>query len=303
MDLQEVFFTAEDLISPGLSACPGCAGELSLRTAMKIMGKNTVLGVPPGCMAGAGVVGWNRLAGAKVPITIPLLDNTASMMAGVRRHYQSIGRDDVKVVAFAGDGATADAGFQSLSGVAERGENIIYICYDNEGYMNTGFQRSSTSTKGSNTSTTPIGKVRKGKAQHKKDLPLLLAMHDAAYVATASPAYMQDFVRKIEKAKTVTNGMVYIHVLSPCSTGWHFDPKDTIAIARLAVQTNFFPLWEYESSTFRQTVSVKNAKPVQQFIAQLGKFRHLSEREISELQIWVDEKMSLLNRLFAAVTS
>lgn len=303
MDLQDVFFGAEDLISPGLSACPGCAGEYSLRTVMKIMGKNTILGIPPGCMAGAGVVGWNRLSGAKVPITIPLLDNTASMLAGIRRYYQSVGRNDVKVVAFAGDGATADCGFQALSGAAERGENIIYICYDNEGYMNTGFQRSSTSTKGSYTSTTPVGTVRKGKAQHKKDLPMLLAMHDAAYVATVSPAYTQDFVKKIEKAKTITRGLVYIHILSPCPTGWRFDPKDTITIARLAVQTNFFPLWEFEDGTFRQTVQVKQPKPVKELITRLGKFKHLGDENIDELQEWVDRKVSLLNRLFGGSTS
>ena len=121
----------EDLFSPGLSACQGCAGSTDANSPEGIW-ENTVLGIPPGCMAGAGVVGWNRLAGAKVPITIPLLDNTASMMAGLRRYYRRLGRDDIKVVAIAGDGATADAGFQALSGAAERGENIIYICYDNE---------------------------------------------------------------------------------------------------------------------------------------------------------------------------
>jgi len=270
-----------------------------MRTVMKIMGKNTILGVPPGCMAGAGVVGWNRLSGAKVPITIPLLDNTASMLAGIRRYYQSQGRNDVRVVAFAGDGATADAGFQALSGAAERGENIIYICYDNEGYMNTGFQRSGTSSKGSNTSTTPVGAMRKGKAQHKKDLPLLLAMHNAAYVATVSPAYVQDFVRKIEKAKEVTCGLAYIHVLSPCPTGWWFDPKDTIKLARLAVQTNFFPLYEYEDGRFYQTVSVKQAKPVQEFVSRLGKFKHLDQEAIADLQQWTDRRANLLQRLCA----
>lgn len=299
MKLSELFWETEDLVSPGLSACPGCAAELALRTVMRVLGPDTILGIPPGCMAGAGAVGWNRLSGVKVPVTIPLLDNTASLLSGVRRQYLRQGREKVKVVAFAGDGATADAGFQALSGAAERGENIIYICYDNEGYMNTGFQRSGTTAKGSDTSTTPVGRLSQGKTQNKKDVPLLLALHDAAYVATISPAYTQDFVHKVEKAAAVESGLAYLHILSPCPTGWHFPPEDTIAIARLAVQTNFFPLWEYENGRFRQTLAVNQPKPLVDFVRRLGKFRHLSEAELADLQAWVDRKTSLLARLLA----
>ncbi|HHV57292.1 MAG TPA: NADH-dependent phenylglyoxylate [Firmicutes bacterium] len=299
MKLSKLFLETEDLVSPGLSACPGCAAELALRTVMRVLGPDTILGIPPGCMAGAGAVGWNRLSGVKVPVTIPLLDNTASLLSGVRRQYLRQGRDNVKVVAFAGDGATADAGFQALSGAAERGENIIYICYDNEGYMNTGFQRSGTTAKGSETSTTPVGRLSQGKAQNKKDMPLLLAFHDAAYVATISPAYTQDFVRKVEKATTVRAGLAYLHIFSPCPTGWHFPPEDTIAIARLAVQTNFFPLWEYEKGRFRQTLAVKQPKPLKEFVRHLGKYRHLEETQIADLQAWVDQRTALLDRLFA----
>jgi pyruvate/2-oxoacid:ferredoxin oxidoreductase beta subunit len=127
-----------------------------LRTVLKVLGPNTVLAIPPGCMGGVGVVGWNKRSGAKIPVFFPLLDNTASMLAGIRLAYDAKGRD-ANIVAFAGDGATVDAGFQALSGVAERGDCIIYICYDNEGYMNTGYQRSSSTSKGSWTSTTPAG--------------------------------------------------------------------------------------------------------------------------------------------------
>ncbi len=298
MDLKDVYFAAEDLISPGVSSCPGCAAELSIRTVMKIMGRDTVMAIPPGCMAGAGIIGWDRLSGTEVPVTIPLLDNTAAVLSGLRRHYKRIGRDEVKALAFAGDGASADVGFQSLSGAAERGENIIYICYDNEGYMNTGFQRSGTTPKNAYTTTTPVGDVGKGKTQHKKDIPLLMAMHGVSYVATVSPAYTQDFVRKIEKAKTVRDGMVYIHIFSPCPTGWHFNPKDTVTVARLAVQTDFFPLWEYENGSFRQTVSVKQAKPIKELVSKLGKFQHLTSENVEELQMWVNSKKALLDRLF-----
>jgi pyruvate ferredoxin oxidoreductase beta subunit/phenylglyoxylate dehydrogenase beta subunit len=300
MNLQELFLNTEDLVSPGLSACPGCAAELCLRTVMKVMGENTVLGVPPGCMAGAGAVGWNRLAGVKVPITIPLLDNTPALLSGMKRFYHVQGRDDVRVVAFAGDGATGDAGFQSLSGAAERREQIIYICYDNEGYMNTGFQRSGTSSKGSDTSTTPVGDIGRGKSQNKKDIALLMAMHDVAYVATISPAYTQDFVRKLERAlDAVKNGFVYLHIFSPCPTGWRFDGKDSIGIARLAVQTGYFPLWEYENGQYRQTVEVDGPEPVAKLVRQMGKFKHLNEAEIADLQGWVESRTDLLRRLCA----
>ena len=164
----------EDLISPGLSSCLGCVAELALRFVLRTLGRNTVLAIPPGCMGGVGVVGYGMTTGAKVPVFFPLLDNIASMLSGLKREYTRKGME-VNVVAFAGDGGTADVGFQSLSAAAERGENIIYICYDNEGYMNTGFQRSGTTPYGAWTSTTPVGKRGTGKKQKSKNLPLIMA--------------------------------------------------------------------------------------------------------------------------------
>ena len=163
MSYIDVLNKAEDQVTPGMSACQGCGGELVLRTVLKIAGENTIVGIPPGCMAGAGVVGWNYANGLKIPVHIPLLDNTASFLTGLSQIYERKGRADVNIVAVAGDGATADCGFQSLSASAERNEKMLYVCYDNEGYMNTGYQRSSTTTKGSRTSTTPIGTVINGK--------------------------------------------------------------------------------------------------------------------------------------------
>jgi pyruvate ferredoxin oxidoreductase beta subunit/phenylglyoxylate dehydrogenase beta subunit len=152
MNYIEKLRTSEDMVTPGMSACQGCCGELVLRRVLQIAGKNTIVCVPPGCMSGAGVVGWDYQTGMKIPVHIPLLTNTASFLSGVSQMYQRKGRGDVNMVAVAGDGATADGGFQSLSGAAERNEKMLYVCYDNEGYMNTGFQRSSTTTKGSRTS-------------------------------------------------------------------------------------------------------------------------------------------------------
>jgi len=276
--------TSQDLISPGISACVGCNVELTLRTVLKVLGPNTVLAIPPGCMGGVGVVGWDKESGAKVPVFFPLLDNTASMLAGIKLGFKARGRE-VNVVAFAGDGATVDAGFQALSGAAERGDRIIYICYDNEGYMNTGYQRSSSTSKGSWTSTTPVSaEGRGGKSQHRKDFPLIMAMHDLPYVATASPAYIPDLVHKLERAMEVKEGLAYIHVYNPCLTGWGIKPEESIAVSRLSVQSRFFPLWEARGRKLRLTVRVDKPVPLKEYIGRIHKFRHLDEERIDELQ-------------------
>lgn len=296
-NLKDLFFSSEDFLTPGMAPCQGCPGELALRTVLRVMGKDTVLGVTPGCMTSA--VGFDRKAGVKIPVTMPLLDNAAAVMSGVKRYYEKIGRNEINVVAFTGDGASADAGFQTLSGAAERNENIIYICYDNEGYMNTGFQRSGTSAQWSYTSTTPVGKMIPGKSQGKKDMPMIMAMHDVAYMATISPAYTRDFVNKLEKAKTIKHGLVYLHIFTPCVTGWSFKSHDAIKIARLAVQTNYFPLYEYENGKFKQTVPVNQAKPVEEITSLLTKFNHIGEAELFDLQQWVDRRVNILHRLCA----
>ncbi|MGJ0845651.1 thiamine pyrophosphate-dependent enzyme [Tissierella praeacuta] len=288
---------SEELISPGISACVGCNVELTLRTVMRVLGSNTVLAIPPGCMGGVGVVGWDTKSGAKVPVFFPLLDNVASMLAGVKVHYEKEGRD-VNVVAFAGDGATVDAGFQCLSGAAERGDKIIYICYDNEGYMNTGYQRSGSTTKGAWTSTTPVSTEGEGgKAQNKKDFPMIMAMHDIPYVATANPAYIQDLVKKIEKAKEVKSGLAYIHVYNPCLTGWGIKANESIEVSRLAVQSNFAPLYEVENGKFTININPKNPISVKEYFSKMRKFSHLTDNEIEEIQELTNAKWNRLNKL------
>lgn len=287
----------EEMISPGISACVGCNVELTLRTVMRVLGPNTIFAIPPGCMGGVGVVGWDKKTGAKPPVFFPLLDNTASMLAGIKLHYERVGRD-VNVVVFAGDGATVDAGFQALSGAAERGDNIIYICYDNEGYMNTGYQRSSSTTKGAWTSTTPVSKEGKGgKSQHKKDFPMIMAMHDIPYMATANPAYINDMVMKVEKAMEVDDGLSYIHVYNPCLTGWGIDSQESIEVCRLAVQSNFAPLYEYENGEFKINKEFKKPKSVKKYFEKIGKFSHLDDKEINELQKITDQKWKRLKKL------
>jgi len=267
---------------------------------MKVLGPNTILAIPPGCMGGVGVVGWNKHSGAKVPVFFPLLDNVASMLAGIRLAYDGKGRQ-VTVVAFAGDGASADAGFQALSGAAERGDRIIYICYDNEGYMNTGYQRSSSTSKGSWTSTTPISKGGKGgKRQHSKNMPMIMAMHDIPYVATASPAYIPDLVRKVEEAMKIENGLAYIHIYNPCLTGWGIKPEESISVARLGVKTRFFPLFEARNRKFRITVPVKNPLPITDFTSRIKKFSHLDSGEIEDLRLFVESRYQFLETAAAS---
>lgn len=298
MNIVDKLNSMEDMISPGISACVGCNVELTLRTCMKVLGPNTIFAVPPGCMGGVGVVGWDMESGAKCPVFFPLLDNPASMLAGVKLHYEKIGRH-VNVVAFAGDGASTDAGMQCLSGAAERGDKIIYICYDNEGYMNTGYQRSSATTKYSWTTTTPVSlEGRGGKRQNKKDFPMVMAMHDLPYMATCSPAFIPDMVAKIEKAMEKQNeGLCYIHVYNPCLTGWGIKAEESIEVARLAVETNFFPLFEVINGKFVMSKEYKNPKSVKDYIKKIKKFSHLNDSEIEEIQQLTDEKYNRLKSL------
>lgn len=297
MSYIDVLKETQNVMTPGSSACQGCGGELILRRVMQIAGNNSVFAVPPGCMAGAGVDGWNFSNGCTAPIHITLLDNTASFMSGVSEMYQRRGRTDVNIVAIAGDGATADCGFQSLSGAAERGARMLYVCYDNEGYMNTGYQRSSTTSHGSNTSTTPAGAAINGKEQQQKYLPLIMAMHNIEYCATASPSNMADLVAKIQKGLAASKkGFAYLHVFSPCPTGWKFAPDQSIEIARKAVASNMFPLWEMENGKY-QLSEVKKPITVAEFVKSIGKFKSLTGDDIAAIQRMVDARMELLRKL------
>lgn len=298
MKIVDKLLPLEDMVSPGISACVGCNVELALRTCMKVLGKNTIYAVPPGCMGGVGVVGWDKKSGSKIPVFFPLLDNTASMLAGVKLSYEHQNRD-VNVVAFAGDGATVDAGMQALSGAAERGDKIIYICYDNEGYMNTGYQRSSSTSKYSWTSTTPVSNQgRGGKKQHKKDFPMVMAMHDIPYMATCSPAYIDDMVTKLEKAIEYSKkGLVYLHIFNPCLTGWGIKAEKSIEVSRLAVQTNYYPLYEVEEGKFKISKTFKSPKRVSEYMSEIKKYSHLNEDEIADIQDLTDTKWERLVQL------
>ena len=286
----------EDLFVPGISACLGCNSELIVRHTLRRIGPNTVVATPPGCIAGVGAVGVNGRTATKTPVFHPLLTNTASMLAGVRRYYNRIGRD-VTMLAFAGDGGTADVGFQSLSGAAERGEQMIYLCVDNEGYMNTGVQRSGTTPFGAWTSTTPVGEALRGKTRDAKYMPIIMVMHNCEYVATASTAYMEDYYEKLEKAIVAAKkGMAYLHVFSPCPTGWRYPTELLIEIGRKAVETNMVPLWEYEAEEgeIKFTHPVDNPQPVESFLSLIGKYRHLDESQIEHIRKSANQRIQII---------
>ena len=291
----------EDLFVPGLSGCQGCNTELIMRHTLRRIGPDVVVATPPGCIPGMGSVGYNGLTGTKVPVFHPLLTNTASMLAGVRRFYKRSGRD-VMAVALAGDGGTADVGFQSLSGAAERGEEILYICVDNEGYMNTGMQRSGCTPYGAWTSTTPVGERAHGKTQDAKNLPLLMVMHNCSYVATASTAYMEDLYEKLDHAiQAAKTGFAYLHIYSPCTTGWRFPSDQNVEVARKAVETNFVLLWEFNPEDgLRLTHPVDNALPIDAYLAVLGKYRHLDPDQVAHIERTLANNLSRIQGFVAA---
>jgi phenylglyoxylate dehydrogenase beta subunit len=290
----------EDLFVPGLAGCQGCNTELLIRHTLRAVGAETVVATPPGCIPGMGAVGYNGKTGTKVPVFHPLLTNTASMLAGVRRAYKRKGRD-VTALALAGDGGTADVGFQSLSGAAERGEEILYVCVDNEGYMNTGMQRSGCTPYGAWTSTTPVGERGKGKTRDAKDLPLLMLMHRCAYVATASSAFMEDLYAKLAKAMEASKrGFAYLHVYSPCTSGWRFPSRANIEVARKAVETNFVALWEYEPEAgLAFTRGVDDPAPLEDYLALMGKYRHLEPAQVEHIRGHVARHIAWLKNLAA----
>ena len=288
----------EDMFVPGLAGCQGCNTELLMRHTMRRVGPDAVLATPPGCVPGMGSVGYNGLTGTKVPVFHPLLTNTAAMLAGVKRQLKRKGRE-VTAMAIAGDGGASDVGFQSLSGAAERGEEILFMVVDNEGYMNTGMQRSSCTPYGAWTSTTPVGQESRGKTQDAKNLPLLMVNHRCAYVATASTAFMQDLYDKLDKAIAASkHGFAYLHVYSPCTTGWRFPTDQNMEVARKAVETNFVMLWEFSPGDgLHFTHPVDAPLPVIEYLKAMGRFRHLDKEQIRHIQAKVEENRAIIEQI------
>jgi len=293
------YFCLDDQFSGGVAWCAGCPLELVARTVPKVMGKNVVFVGTPSCSApvlhGQNIGAWHKMSYLACVMT-----GVASSATGLSRYFHRT-KQDATVVAFTGDGCATDIGFQTLSGAAERNEKMIYLAYDNEGYMNTGNQRSSSTQKGAATTTTPVGKIGKGKPTPQKNMTMIMLMHKPRYMATATLSHMEDFVKKLQKAKELSKeGFVYLHVFSPCPVGWRIDSNMVIEVCRTAVRTNYFPLWEAENGKPKFTVEVSNPKPVTDFTKLMRKFSHLKEDGIAELQKQVDERYAFLKMLVDA---
>jgi len=269
----------EELVTSGHLACQGCGGALCMRYALKALGKNTIVDIPACC--------WSVIDGPfphsslRIPLFHTAFETAASVASGIRAGLDALGKKDINVLAWAGDGGTFDIGIQALSGAVERNDDIIYICYDNEAYMNTGIQRSSATPYGAWTTTTPVKHFKK---MAKKDMVKIMAAHRIPYTATSSVAYPEDFIKKVEKAKKI-KGTKFIHILSPCPPGWKSQPEDTIKLARLAVSTCIFPIYEVENGE-KYTINkvIKNPRPVKEYLGRQGRFRHLKEKDIEQIQ-------------------
>jgi len=277
----------EELFTKGHTACAGCGGSMLARTAMKVFGKNTAVYSPACCLLVFGST--YPLSSWKVPYFHVAFENTAAVIAGMRAGFKAQGREGINVVGIAGDGGTADIGFQALSGAAERNDDTIYIMYDNEAYMNTGIQRSGSTPYGAWTTTTPVGTVRAGKREFKKDIPRLIADHEIPYLATASVGHPMDLLAKLEKAKNA-KGFRYLQVFAPCPTGWKFDTALTVKMCKMAVDSGMWTLYEVENGVERVTYKPKQKIPVNDYIKPQGRFKHMTEDKIKELQAWVDKR-------------
>ncbi len=281
----------EELMSPGHLACQGCGATMAMRYVLKALGQKTVVCIPACCWA--VIDGPFPHSSLGIPIFHCAFETAASTASGVKAGLEMTGDSETTVLAWAGDGGTFDIGLQSLSGAAERNDDIIYVCYDNEAYMNTGIQRSSATPYGAWTTTTP---VKHFKTRPKKDIVGILAAHRIPYIATASVAYPEDLLKKAAKAKSI-RGTKFLHIYAPCPSGWKSRPEDTVKLARLAVQTAIFPLYEIEDGEkLTINIKLKDKKPIDDYVRFQGRFRHLNADDIALMQAEVDRKWEKLNR-------
>lgn len=277
-----------DYLYPGHLACPGCGAAIAMKFALKALGPKTMVVLPASC--------WGIIAGAypqtglKVPVMHSAFASAGAAASGLRAALDIKGDTETTVLAWAGDGGTFDIGFQSLSGAAERGEDFIYACYDNEAYMNTGVQRSSSTPYGMRTATTPGASWKRTR---KKNIVEALAAHRIPYAATASIAYPEDMIRKFVRARSVKGGVRFIHILASCPVGWRIPSESAVKAARLAVLSNLFPLYEVKDG-LHYTLNMEGNRPVRPYIRMQGRFSHLTEEEIERIQEMVDSDWALL---------
>lgn len=276
------------MLCPGHAACPGCIDALSARHVLATLGPNTIAVIPPSCMA--IIAGPQPYSSMKIPVYQPTLEASAAAASGLRRALDAQGKRDTQVVVLAGDGGTYDIGFQCLSSAAERNEDFIYVCFDNEGYMNTGAQKSSSTPHFARTGSTPAGKTSR-----KKNLVEIMAAHGVPYVATASAGHLPDLIRKVEKAKSL-RGTRILTLLIPCLDGWGLPDDAGLTAARYAVECGAFPLYEVENGRTWTVNHTAKTRPVSDYLALQGRYRHMTPGEIDALQAEIDEGWERLLR-------
>ncbi len=289
------YLTAEEIekeyLRPGHMACPGCGYTTIIRLVLKALGEKTIVIVLPSCL---GVISGNHpVSSISVPSFHSAFEIAAPTAGGISNALKVQGREDITVLAFAGDGGTFDIGLQSLSGAADRNENFIYVCLDNEAYMNTGIQSSSATPSKVWTMTTPRG--RQGK---KKKFMQLIAAHRMPYAATASMGHPFDLIAKIKKAKEI-KGTKFIHTLAPCPTGWRMPEDLSAKSAMLAVETKLFPLYEIVDGKHYNITHESQGLPVKEYTKIQGRYRHFTDEDIKNLQEEVDEEWEQLMAMTA----
>ncbi len=289
-----------EILSPGHRLCAGCGASIAVRQILSASDDPVVVACATGCLEVATTIypytSWRS------PFIHNAFENVAATISGVETMYQSLKKQgkidkEIKFIAFGGDGGTYDIGLQSLSGALERGHNFVYVCYDNEAYMNTGIQRSSATPRGAWTTTTPVGEVIPGKTQYRKDLTRIIAAHNIPYAAQASIWRWSDLIDKAHKA-FYTKGPAFLNVLSPCHRGWRFPLEDTIKISKLAVQTNFWPLYEVENGKYKLNYKPKERLPITEWMKPQGRYKHLltpeNESIVEEIQQEIDNNWERL---------
>jgi pyruvate ferredoxin oxidoreductase beta subunit len=297
--------STQELFGPGHRMCTGCGPAAMARITMKALQKPAIVVNATGCLEVASTIypdtAW------KVPWVHTLFENTAAVASGIEASLRKEGKADaVDIVAFGGDGGTFDIGLQALSGALERKHDFTYICYDNEAYMNTGIQRSGATPYGAATTTTPAGSKIPGKTDAKKDLIGICVAHGVEFAATASIAFWNDYITKVRRA-TAVKGPAVIHVLTPCPLGWRFETSQTIKLAKLAVQTRYFPLYEVENGNYKLSMKIPKPTPLEEFLKPQGRFRHLFApqfaKALEELKRQVESNWNRVARLCGEIPS
>jgi pyruvate ferredoxin oxidoreductase beta subunit len=292
----------EDRFTYGHRMCSGCGAPIVVKQVLMATEYPIIASNATGCLEVSSCI--SEYTAWKIPWIHTAFENAAATISGVETMYRALKKKgkiskDIKFIAFGGDGGTYDIGFQSLSGAMERGHNMLYICYDNGAYMNTGIQRSSATPFGANTTTCPAGDVIPGKMQKRKDLTKIMAAHNIPYAAQASPAHWSDLIKKVRKAFEI-EGPKFMNIISPCNRGWRSRTDDAIALSRLAVETCYWPLYEVENGVTKITVKPKEKKPIVDFLKPQGRFKHLFAPKnawmLKKIQEEIDHDWELLQR-------